>query len=270
MDSPRCIKGVMLRGQRVWVLGAGYLGRILAERCREVGAQVLTIDSSPAAAADICADAADAEVLAHVLKQEGEPDYVFSCLATRGGTVEDYRRCYLGAVRALGTIGMAGRCVFCSSTSLYAGVTERNTVLQEAEQEILGAGGAVARLAPIYGPGRCELLRRHLAREPRLSGAPDRVLNYLHVQDAAEALLVLAVRGVKGVYPVSGEAFTKAEAYAMMERLSGIPAAAEDAPASKRGGTSEIIDTAQLRALGWQPSWRFIDFVRAAVPAPSE
>lgn len=257
----------MLNGLRVWVLGAGYLGRILAERCREVGAQVLTIDSSPAVAADICADAADAEVLARVLKQEGEPDYVFSCLATRGGSVEDYRRCYLGAVRALGTIGMAGRCVFCSSTSLYAGATERNAVLQEAEQEILSAGGIVARLAPIYGPGRCELLRRHLAREPRLAGPPDRVMNYLHVQDAAEALLVLVVRGGKGLFPVSGESFTKDEAYAMMERLSGIPSAAEDSPASKRGGTSAIIDSVQLRALGWEPSWRFIDFVRAVVLA---
>ncbi len=260
----------MLNGLRVWVLGVGYLGRILAERCREVGAQVLTIDSSPPVAADICADAADAEVLVRVLKQEGEPDYVFSCLATRGGSVEDYRRCYLGAVHALGAIGMAGHCVFCSSTSLYAGATERNAVLQEAEQVILGAGGTVARLAPIYGPGRCELLRRHLAREPRLSGPPDRVLNYLHVQDAAEALLVLAVRGGKGVYPVSGESFTKAEAYAMMERLSGIPTAAEDAPASKRGGTSSIINTVQLRALGWEPSLRFLDFVRAAVLVPSD
>lgn len=261
---------MILNGQRVWVLGAGYLGRILAERCRELGAQVLTIDSSPAAAADICADAADAEVLVRVLKQEGEPDYVFSCLATRGGSVEDYRRCYLGVVSALGSIGMAGRCVFCSSTSLYAGATERNAVLQDAERAVLGAGGAVARLAPIYGPGRCELLRRHLAREPRLSGGPDRVLNYLHVLDAAEALLVLAVRGGKGVYPVSGEAFTKAEAYAMMERLSGIPATSEDAPASRRGGTSSIIDSAQLRALGWLPSWRFIDFVWAALLAPSD
>ncbi len=270
MDSPVYLKGMILSRPRVWVLGAGYLGRVLAERCRELGAQVLTIDSSPAATADICADAADAEVLARVLKQEGEPDYVFSCLATRGGTVEDYRRCYLGAMRALVALGMAGRCVCCSSTSLYAGASERNAVLQEAEQEILGAGGTVARLAPIYGPARCELLRRHLAREPRLAGPPDRVLNYLHVQDAAEALLVLAVRGGKGVFPVSGESFTKAEAYAMMERLSGTPSAAEDAPASKRGGTSSIIDSVQLRALGWEPSWRFIDFVRAAVLAPDD
>ena len=60
--------------------------------------------------------------------------------------------------------------------------------MEECERRILSFGGCVARLVPLYGPGRCELLRRHIAREPKLAGPPERVLNYVHVEDAADAI----------------------------------------------------------------------------------
>ena len=44
--------------QRVWVVGAGFLGRALATACRAAGVQVLTID--PIAAAEVSGSAAEA------------------------------------------------------------------------------------------------------------------------------------------------------------------------------------------------------------------
>ncbi|MBQ2380383.1 MAG: hypothetical protein II295_08355 [Akkermansia sp.] len=238
-----------LTGQLVWVLGAGFLGRVLATRCREAGARVLSIDVAPEAGADICADAAAPGVLAGL----EQPAAVFCSLATRGGTVEDYRHCYLDTMCALSAAQLAGRCVFCSSTSLYAGVSERSAVLTEAEKIVLQAGGCVARLAPLYGEGRCELLRRHLVGEPRLPGPPERVLNYVHVEDAAAALFLLAEQAASGVYAVCGESFTKEHAYRELSRITGVPAATADAPQGKRNITMAPIDSTTMRALGWAP-----------------
>ena len=64
----------------------------------------------------------------------------------------------------------------------------------EAEQAVLEQGGVVARLVPLYGPGRCELLRRYREGLPCLPGAPGRFMNYLHRDDAVSALLLLAVQ----------------------------------------------------------------------------
>ena len=126
---------------------------------------------------------------------------------------------------------------------------------------MLARGGVVARLSALYGPGRCELLRRHLAGEPKLAGAPERMLNYLHVQDAVAALLVLAQSGESRRYTVCGESFSKAAAYALLERLTGVPAADADAAPSHRGCRCDAADSSAIRALGWSPQHTFAEFV---------
>lgn len=251
-----------LSGQQVWVLGAGFLGASLEALCRRAGASVLTFDVNTAASPHICADTALPATFERAVRLgNAAPVAIFCCTATHGGSVADYRRCYVGTVQALAEVGMAGRCVFCSSTSLYGGVSERSSVLAEAESLVLQAGGCVARLAPLYGPGRCELLRRHLAGEPCLPGAPDRVLNYVHVEDAAMALLLLAQQAARGIYAVCGESFTKAAIYPLLERLTGVPTSESRAEPSRRCHTSRPVDAASLRALGWTPQHFFADFV---------
>lgn len=253
-----------LTGQGVWVVGTGFLGRELAALCMAAGARVVTIDA--VAAADVVGDAADPAVL-HTAYQLVEPGYIFCCMATRGGDAAAYRRCYAEVVASLLREAPAARMFFCSSVSVYGAAvaaeltesvpvmpgSERTRVLLEAEQTVLQVGGTVARLAALYGENRCELRRRHLAGEPQLPGPPDRVLNYVHVQDAARALLLLAEQGAAGIYNVSGVSFTKAAAYAALERTSGVPICTEVAPATKRGGVCVPVSSARLRALGWQP-----------------
>lgn len=252
-----------LAAARVWVVGHGFLGRALAAACRAQGAAVLTLD--PAAPADVCGAAADAATLARA-RARLEPTLIFCCMATHGGTAEQYRACYLDTVQVLQLQCPAAEIIFCSSISVYGdcdGETvteqtppratgERAAVLLAAEQAVLAHGGTVARLAALYGEQRCELSRRHAAGEPQLPGPPTRMLHYVHVQDAVAALLLVACHPA-GIYNVCGAHFTKAEAYAALVQQTGIPASAQVAPASRRGGVNACVSSDKLRSLGWAP-----------------
>lgn len=188
-------------------------------------------------------------VIAQAVAAAGEPEVVYFCAATHGGDAAAYRRAYLEPVLAVAAAIPQARLVFCSSTAVYEGrgrVTEESPtrrdseklcLLQEAEQAVLGAQGVVARLAPLYGRGRCELLRRHLAGEPQLPGPPERMLNYLHVACAARVLRQLGTHPQLRyhVYNVCGESFTKAQVYALLESLTGVPTVREVSPAGRRG-----------------------------------
>lgn len=238
--------------QPAWILGTGFLG----SRLRRLLPQSIGIDR--AAPAEVQGEAADAAVLeraAAVLP----PARIFCCLSTRGGEVADYRRTYLDVVR---TLTEGARIIFCSSLSAGQGASEKAAILREAEQTVLARGGVVVRLAALYGEGRCELLRRHRAGEPRLAGAETRRLNYIHVDDAAAALLA-AAEAPSGIYAACGDSFSKAEAYALLESVTGILAAAESSPEGRRGLT-DADPTSLLPVPNWQPRISFADWCRHA------
>lgn len=231
--------------RRCAVVGAGFLGSALLR----------ALPGSVAVEKSRGADAAEPATWAAL----GPFDVIFCCQATHGGDAAAYRRAYPGVAAAL----PPARVVFCSSLSAAGGQGGRAVILRAAEAAVLARGGVVARLAALYGPGRCELLRRHLSGEPQLAGEDSRLLRYLHVDDAANALLTLA-EAPSGIYDVCGECFTKGEAYALMEQLTGRARSAEIAPASRRCPDDRLPDTAPLRALGWAPTHRFADFCRHA------
>lgn len=238
--------------QPAWILGTGFLG----SRLRRLLPQAIGIDST--APAEVQGDAADPTVRAQA-EQRLMPELIFCCLSTHGGTAEDYRRTYLEVVRALpGT----ARIIFCSALSAGAGSSEKAAILRETEELVLSRGGVVIRMAALYGKGRCELLRRHCAGEPRLAGPDTRRLNYLHVDDAAAALLA-AAKAPSGLYAACGDSFTKAEAYALLESVTGIPASAESAPEGRRGLTDS--DPSELPLVPqWKPLISFADCCRHA------
>lgn len=255
-----------LRNHKIWVIGAGFLGATLAAACREEGAHVLTID--PHAVANLRGSAADEQLLRHALERM-VPDIVFCCTATHGGSVDDYHRAYLEPVLNLDHLLHDTRVVFCSSTSVYAGqngevvtedspvhaATERSRILLQAEGVVINSGGVVARLAPLYGAERCELVRRFMLGLPSLPGEESRMLNYLHVEDAADALMLLGTQPwlKDGVYNVSGESFSKKEIYARLEEISGLETVTETSEPSARGVSDMRVDCSRLLELGWEP-----------------
>lgn len=259
-----------LAGQRVWVLGCGFLGSALAGACRAAGARVLTLDST--APADVCGSAAEAGVLREALSRL-VPDAVFCCTATHGGSAADYRRSYVDVAQQLSQqLPSACRLVFCSSSSLYVGggivteespvhvSSERAEILHCAETLVLEQGGVVARLVPLYGPGRCELVRRYLSGEPCLPGSPQRMLNYLHRDDAVTALLLLAREAAPGVYNVCGESFTKAGIYTRLQNELELPVPQQESAPSARGVSDMQVDCSRLRSLGWKPVRSLVAF----------
>lgn len=252
----------------VWIIGAGYLGSELALQGRSLGLRVLTIDK--ARPADVCGDAAQEQTLRRASELLPCPGTIFCCVATHGGDARAYRSAYESvASRLVCSVRTGCRLIFCSSTGVYEGKggavvteececpggSERHRVLLRAEQEVLRAGETVLRLAPLYGPDRCELVRRYRSGESRLPGAEDRFLNYLHVDDAAAALLLLSeVGNGRGLYNACGESLTIRQAYAMLrEELGEIPRSSVTHRATRREGTNQIVSSAKLRALGWEP-----------------
>lgn len=264
-----------LRDHNIWVIGAGFLGSTLAEACRKEGARVLTID--PDAVANLRGSAADMALLRHA-RQRLEPDIVFCCMATHGGTAEAYHSAYMAPVENLNQLLQGTRVVFCSSTSVYAGrkgervteespakaESERAGILLAAEAAVIKGGGVVARLAPLYGEERCELVRRFMQGVPCLPGADDRVLNYLHVEDAADALMLLGTQPwlQDGIYNVSGESFTKGEIYSQLETLFGFDADPASSEPSARGMSDMLVDCTRLRELGWEPICSVMELAR--------
>lgn len=264
-----------LRNHNIWVIGAGFLGATLAEACRREGARVLTID--PQAVANLRGSAADETLLRHALERL-VPDIVFCCTATHGGTPEDYRAAYLEPVVNLDHLLSGTRVIFCSSTSVYAGrngetvtedspaqaQTERASILLHAESVVLSSGGVVVRLAPLYGDDRCELVNRFMKRLPVLPGSDSRLLNYLHVEDAADALLLLGTHPwlQDGIYNVSGECFSKGDIYARLTELTGLDPVPEESEPSVRGASDMRVDCSRIRELGWEPICSVMELAR--------
>jgi nucleoside-diphosphate-sugar epimerase len=298
------------RSPALLIAGCGYLGRALARRALEHGASVLGLCHSresalaleaegiPARPADL-SSASAVEAVAAVVPEN--VCVVHSAAGGRGGGVDAYRAVYLEGMRNLvRAFPLAQRMIFTSSTSVYAQtdgawVTEDTTaepdrgtgrLLREAENSALAAGGAVVRLAGIYGPGRSVLLRNFLRGESVIDvreeppATPDgRWINQIHRDDAAAALwhLLTAVPDDSfrhTIYNVADSTpLLQRPLYRELARRFGRPLPPEAAPdhTRKRGWTHKRVDAARLRAAGWAPryaSW-FDALERDAALVPS-
>ena len=139
---------------------------------------------------------------------------------------------------------------------------------------MLRAGGVVARLAALYGPGRCEIVRRYVLQFGReLPGGRERWVNYVHVADAARALMLLATRGEAGqVYNVCGETRQLGDLYGRLDALRreheeerGIPVLPE-----KRGRANMRVRSDKIRLLGWEAQEDLLSFARQIIDERNE
>ena len=263
---------------RLLIAGYGFLGRALEARFAGAGWKVYKLSRSGGEGALACDLSSERDVAA----LSGEYDLIIHCAASGGGGEESYKKVYLEGVRNLLARFPGTRLMFTSSTSVYpqvdhALVTEQSPadperatakVLRETEKLVTSAGGVVARLSGLYGPGRCHVLKNLLAGEARLDGLGERIMNFIHRDDVASAMLLLATMSPfpEGeTYNVTADPVSQRDCYAALARHFELPMpdqANAELP-RKRGNSSKRVSSAKLRELGWRPQYN--DFLSLAL-----
>lgn len=263
--------------RNVLVVGAGYLGSEAVRVFREAGWDTQAASLGGGEGLLAC-DVSDADSVSAL----PDADAVVHCAASGRGGEDAYRRVYLEGCGNLIRRFPEARLVFTSSSSVYAQhegeivtedsetIPDRATgeILLEAERVVLDAGGVVARLAGIYGPGRSVLLRKFLEGEAVIEEDGRRFINTIHRDDAARAIIHLL-----GLEPFpAGEIFNVADSVTMTQLgvYQGLAKIfGKDLPPNgprdlnrKRGWTHKRVSNEKLRATGWEPEYpSFLDAV---------
>jgi nucleoside-diphosphate-sugar epimerase len=264
---------------KIVIAGCGFTGLETARLFHRAGWEVLGLTHSADSAATLAAepfrviacDIADVRALEKSGAQFPKTDAVIHCASSAHGGVSEYRRVYLDGARNILDVLQPKTFVFTSSTSVYAQtagerVTEESPaeparetgrILREAEDLALAHRGIVARLAGIYGPGRAVLLQKFLENRAVIEGDGLRVINQIHRDDAARALLFLVAENAPaGIYNVGDDTpLTQLEFYERLAARFGrpLPPRGPIDPNRKRGWTSKRVSNTKLRALGWRP-----------------
>lgn len=263
---------------KLLIAGYGFLGHALERKFESASWEVTKINRSGRDGAIAC----DVSSTVELASLPSDFDLIIHCAASGGGGEPAYQKVYLQGARCLIERYPNTRLIFTSSTSVYPQedhslVTELSSanpisptaqVLRKAEQSVLEAGGLVARLSGLYGPKRCHVLKNLLSGEARIDGHGERIMNFIHRDDAADAMLMLAELDVfpRGeIYNVTAEPVSQHDCYAILAKHFGVPMPEQqrEVVKRKRGNSSKRVSNAKLKSLGWQP--RYEDFLSLAL-----
>jgi len=272
---------------RVLIVGCGYVGMPLGAELVKQGHEVFGLHRSLGAEADfklagikpLTADITKTEQLAQL---PGGYDWVVNCVSASGGGAEEYRQVYLQGTRNLiEWLGAAPpkKFVYTSSTSVYGQddgslvkensstqpATETAQILVETERVLFDAArerkfpAVILRLAGIYGPDRVYWLKQYMSNEARIEGNGARILNMIHRDDVAGAIIAALKSGRPGeVYnAVDDEPVTQLGFFQWLSGPLGKelpPSAPEDGEVvRKRGVTNKKVSNRRLKMeLGYQ------------------
>lgn len=204
--------------------------------------------------------------------QSASPLTLIHCASSNRGGVEAYRAVYVEGTRHLLEAFPSAHFLFTSSTSVYPQtqgelVTEESDatpdretsrLLRETEDMVLAHGGAVARLAGIYGPARSFVLKNFLEGVATIEGndGHGRTLNQIHREDAATALAHLALQQTPGIFNVGDDLpMTQRDCFLELSRRfhRPLPPLTEPNIGRKRAWTNKRVANTRLRATGWTP-----------------
>ena len=215
---------------RALIIGCGYIGLPLGAKLARQRHEVFGLRRNPSAAAELeragikplSADITRPEQLA---KLPRDFDWVVNCVASNGGTAEDYRSVYLQGMRNvvdwLTSSNVSNRkpgeprFIYTSSTSVYGQndgsavdetsltepTAETARALLETERTLLAAAeqrnfsAMILRVAAIYGPGRGYWFKQFVNGEARLDGKGERILNMIHRDDVIGCIIGALKRG---------------------------------------------------------------------------
>jgi nucleoside-diphosphate-sugar epimerase len=266
---------------RVLIVGCGYVGSRLGAELARLGHEVYGVTrsgSSEAAlrAAKVHPLVADVTRRADLDGLPGSFDWVVNTISSNQGGLDNYRQSYLLTTRHLLQWlepTPPKKFVYTSSTSVY-GQTDRSVVkensptepdndlarvLLEAEQLLLDAArdkkfpAVVLRVAGIYGPGRGHLFLQYLRNQARIPGQGERIINMIHRDDVAAAIMATLKSGRPGeIYnvcddePVPQIHFFRWLSETLGKRMPPFAAADQDAP-GKRAVTNKKVSNRRLR-----------------------
>jgi nucleoside-diphosphate-sugar epimerase len=266
----------MAMPKSVLIVGCGFVGLPLAREFAVSGWETCAFVASEASMAKLhgesfrayALDIRDEANFRNLAKRTF--DVVIHCASSGRGGVADYEAVFWLGTRNLLANLQCGRFILTSSTSLYSQtdgswvdeespanpLRETGQILRKTEELVLGASGAVARLAGLYGPGRCVPLQKLLDGKAIIEGNGERIMNMLHQVDAASTLRFLAETRATGLFnAVDNQPVSELEWFRYVcDRLNQpIPPFGPRDMNRKRGWTSKRVSNGKLRSLGWDP-----------------
>ncbi len=206
----------------VLIAGCGFVGLPLARSFVSSGWKTEAITASESSAASLQAEPFQAHAL-DITEKSGFGrlagrifDVVIHCASSGRGDASNYSAVFFAGTQNLMENFDYSRLIFTSSTSVYAQTDrswvdetaladpsrETGQILRKTEDIVLASGGTVARLAGLYGPGRCVPLQKLLDGRAIIQEDGSRVMNMLHQLDAAKALQFLAETGSNGLFNI--------------------------------------------------------------------
>jgi nucleoside-diphosphate-sugar epimerase len=272
---------------RALIVGCGYVGLPLGRELIRQGHEVFGLRRSAAGdhelkAAGITPLHADVTQPASLASLPRAFDWVVNCVASRGGSAEEYRQLYLQGTRNLVhwfSSAPPKKFVYTSSTSVYGqndGSTVKETsptepiaetakVLVETERVLIEVAqrkklaAVVLRVAGIYGPDRGYLLKQYLKNEARIEGKGERILNMIHRDDLIGVIITALKSSRPGeiYHAVDDEPVSQLNFFEWLAGTLGKwlpPSAPEDTDANcKRGVTNKRVSNRKLKMeLGYQ------------------
>lgn len=258
----------------VLIVGCGYIGLPLARRFRTNGWQVVGLTGSGESAARLSSESfpiigLDVTTSLDRLQPRAFEIVVHCASSGRRGTAV-YEAIFLRATRNLLSTLAVNHFMFVSSTSVYGQTDgswvdenslakpfrETGLVLRAAEEIVVEQKGTVARLAGIYGPGRCVPLRKLLDQTAIIESEGERLMNLIHRDDAVSALFFLAENSLRGIYNVTDD-----EPVSQLDWFRHVcnqldrplPPFGPRDTTRKRGWTSKRVSNEKLRQAGWTP-----------------
>jgi len=208
------------------IVGCGYVGLPLGAELARLGHTVYGLRRS-AVAEDEFKAAGIRPFVADITKPDGlaglprDFDWVVNCVASSGGSVEDYKRIYLQGMSHLiewlsaspprkfvytGSTSVYGQTdgSMVKETSLTAPTAETAKVLLETEKLLLAAArerkfpAVILRVAAIYGPERGFWFKQFLKNEAHIEGNGSRILNMIHRDDVIGCIIAALKNGRPG------------------------------------------------------------------------
>jgi nucleoside-diphosphate-sugar epimerase len=264
---------------RVLIAGCGYVGLALGRDLAKQGHEVFGLRRHQAAdgelhAAGIHPLAGDITKPEELARLPASYHWVIQCAAASGGGAENYRRVYFeGAQNLIQWLRGAppAKFVYTSSTSVY-GQTDGSWVhegsptdpeagtaktLVETEAILIDAArkhrfsAIVLRVAGIYGPDRGYWFKAFLNGEARIEGDGARMLNMVHRDDVAGAIIAALERGRPGeVYNVvDDEPVSQLACFQWLSDKFGrpLPPAIPEVLERKRGVTNKKVSNRRLK-----------------------